>query len=296
MDFVCHLVSANGNLIEPCIRVLVARLLPSEGDHVHAGRYRLLPADRADVCSDPEVQIPDGLDECVHDALEQLLRIFPASSSCLVAVLRENFPHKRHSSHVHVTFLRNMLRILDDSPGLYEQLLTCVVEKCVQLDVSFRPSPAALDRMNLHHMLVLVARVQVDIKLDDYGVGEDEDEGDEDDSEEEDDGGLPFKMDEDGDSDEKAAAKSSSPTPGNSTGGMDMADSTAIPTTPCAAAQQQQLHRTDSTAEKLDLMMDMLFDFIKRQCRNRQDEAGQRQADDLFRAMMRVFNSTILTT
>ena len=50
----------------------------------------------------------------------------------MVAVLRENFPHKRHSTHVHVTFLRNMLRILDDSPGLYEQLLTSVVEKCVQ--------------------------------------------------------------------------------------------------------------------------------------------------------------------
>jgi hypothetical protein len=74
----------------------------------------------------------------VHGALEQLLRIFPASSACLATVLRESFPHKRHSSHVHVTFLRNMLRILDDSPGLYEQLLTCIVEKCVQLDVSVR--------------------------------------------------------------------------------------------------------------------------------------------------------------
>ena len=84
------------------------------------------------MCLDHEETLPDGLDTCVHDALAQVLRIFPASSACLVAVLRENFPHKRHSTHVHVTFLRNMLRILDDSPGLYEQLLTSVVEKCVQ--------------------------------------------------------------------------------------------------------------------------------------------------------------------
>jgi hypothetical protein len=49
VDFVCHLVSANGNLIEPCIRVLVARLLPSEGEHLHTGRYRSPLADRADV-------------------------------------------------------------------------------------------------------------------------------------------------------------------------------------------------------------------------------------------------------
>jgi hypothetical protein len=127
-------------------------------------------------------------------------------------------------------------------------------------------------------------------------VGEDEDEGDEDDSEEEDDdGGLPFKMDEDSPGEEKAEAGASSPGP--STGAdVEMAASTPIQSTPSAASQQAQQHRADSTAEKLDLMMDMLFDFVKRQCRDRQDEAGQRQADDLFRAMMRVFNSTILTT
>lgn len=104
--------------------------------HLHLWAYRTQHSDLADVCSDPEENIPDGVDKCVHDALEQVLRIFPASSTCLVSVLRENFPHKRHSSHVHVTFLGNMLQILDGSPGLYEQLLTCIVEKCVQLDVS----------------------------------------------------------------------------------------------------------------------------------------------------------------
>jgi len=255
-----------------------------------------LPADRADVCSDIEETLPEGLDKCVHDALERLLLIFPASSSCLVAVLRENFPHKRHSSHVHVTFLRNMLRILDDSPGLYEQLLTCIVEKCVQLDVSVPATPAALDRTYLCYTHVLVSWPQVDIKLDDYGVDEDEEEGDEDDSEVDDeDGGMPFEMDEDSPGEEHAEAGASSPGPSKGVD-ADRAASTAVQSTPTAAAQQSRLQRADSTAEKLDLMMDMLFDFIKRQCRNRQDEAGQRQADDLFRAMMRVFNSTILTT
>ena len=157
--------------------------------------------------------------------------------------------------------------------------------------------PAALDRVDLHHTLVLISWSQVDIKLDDYGLDEDEDEGDEDDSEvEDDDGGLPFEMDEDSPGEEYAEAGASSPGPSKGTD-ADRAASTAIQSTPTAAAQQSQpLHRADSTAEKLDLMMDMLFNFIKRQCRNRQDEAGQRQADDLFRAMMRVFNSTILTT
>lgn len=35
VEFVAHLVSANGNLVEPCIRVLVARLLPPEGNRPH---------------------------------------------------------------------------------------------------------------------------------------------------------------------------------------------------------------------------------------------------------------------
>ena len=137
--------------------------------------------------------------------------------------------------------------------------------------------------------------MQVDIKLDDYGVGEDEDEEDQDESEEEDDdGGLPFKMDEDGEGEEVQPDAGES-SPGNSTGAdTDMAASAAVQSTPSAAAQH--VHQTDSTAEKLDRMMDMLFSFIKQQCRNREDETGQRQADDLFRAMMRVFNSTILTT
>ena len=39
VDFVCHLVSANGNLVEPCIRVLVARMLPSEGECLQSGRH-----------------------------------------------------------------------------------------------------------------------------------------------------------------------------------------------------------------------------------------------------------------
>lgn len=241
VDFLCHLVSANGNLVEPCIRVLVTRLLPPQ---------------------DPAEQLADGLDDCVHGALEQVLRIFPASSSCLAAVLRENFPHKRHSSQVHVTFLRNMLRILDDSPGLYEHLLTCIVDKCIQLDV--------------------------DIKLYDRGVGEEDEDDDDDDDEDEgeeageDDGHLePFEMDEEvADQTETNAAA-----PAGTEATVDM-----------VAASPEQPQPADSTAEKLDLMLDMLFEFTKRQCRNRHSEAGQQQSDDLFRAMMRVFNSIILRT
>ena len=159
-----------------------------------------------------------------------------------------------------------------------------------------RYSPVALDRTGFHHTFVLVVWPQVDIKLDDYGLDEDEDEGDEYDSEaEDDDGGLPFKMDEDGPGEEKVETGASSPGPSTDTD-TEMAASTPFKSTPSAAAQQPRLYGADSTAEKLDLMMDMLFDFIKRQCRDQQNEAGQRQADDLFRAMMRVFNSTILTT
>jgi len=52
----------------------------------------------------------------------------------------------------------------------------------------------------------------------------------------------------------------------------------------------------ETTATKLDQMMDLLMGFIQRQCRNRGSPEGDRQAEELFRALMRVFDSIILTT
>ena len=222
----------------------------------------------------------EGLDDCVHGAIEQVLRIFPASSSCLATVLRENFPHKRLGTATHTTFLRNVLRILDDSPGLYEFLLTCIVEKCIQLDVSVRqplappdtripspsppppppppPPPARLCRWSNKTSAVAG---QVDIKLEDRRNPEEED-GDDD----EDDHPEPFEMDE--------------VTEGQAAGAK--------------LAQDEQ--PAETTATKLDQMMDLLMGFIQRQCRNRGSPEGDRQAEELFRALMRVFDSIILTT
>jgi hypothetical protein len=151
-----------------------------------------------------------------------------------------------------------------------------------------------------HVRVAIIFCVQVDIKLDDRGVGEEDDEDDDEEEDEEghddedDDGGLPFKMDEDGDG-EPAGAEADTRDASTALGTDPATAAAAAPSSP-TIAEQQQPQRTDSTAEKLDLMMDMLFEFINRQCRNRQDEAGQQQADDLFRAMMRVFNSIVLTT
>lgn len=77
-----------------------------------------------------------GVSDCVHSALDRLLKIFPASFVCLAAVLRENFPHKRMGAQTHVVYLRNLLRILNNAPELYGPLLACIVEKCIELDVS----------------------------------------------------------------------------------------------------------------------------------------------------------------
>eukprot|EP01047_Picozoa_sp_COSAG01_P061438 COSAG01_NODE_7676_length_3103_cov_1.446072_4_plen_82_part_00 len=76
------------------------------------------------------------IEECIHSALNQLLRIFPACTACLTSVLRESFPHKRRSASCHVVFLRHVLRIVTGTPELYGPLLACVVEKCIELDVS----------------------------------------------------------------------------------------------------------------------------------------------------------------
>jgi RNA polymerase I-specific transcription initiation factor RRN3 len=202
--FLCHLVSANGCFVEAALGVLVQHMLPREG--------------ALDV---------EFVSDIVHDANFQILRIFPASSGCLSRLLQDNFPHKRLSAATHATYLRNVLRIVTCAPALQNDVLRCVVGKCIQLDV--------------------------DIKMDD--LGEDEEEEDE---------VVPFQMDE-------------------------MEDTAA------GGDSKHEKSAAETETEKLDEMMDLLFAFIKRQCSDR-SEAGRKQAENIFKILMRIFHSMILTT
>eukprot|EP01047_Picozoa_sp_COSAG01_P061437 COSAG01_NODE_7676_length_3103_cov_1.446072_3_plen_139_part_00 len=109
----------------------------------------------------------------------------------------------------------------------------------------------------------------MDIKVDDKDVAaraEDADEADE--------HPQPFEMDEMACEDESHAA---------------------APADESTVATDQDAIACETPAHKLDLMMNPLFAFIKHECRDRSD-MGQQQADHLFRAMMRIFNSIIMTT
>ena len=104
--------------------------------------------------------------------------------------------------------------------------------------------------------------MQVDIKPDDHFLCENEDEEEH---------PQPFQMDA---IDDEGSAASS----------------------PQAEDEQTAEPPEDSMAHKLDLMMDLLFDFIRHQCRESLKTGQSHQADHLFRAMMRMFNSVIVTT
>lgn len=50
-------------------------------------------------------------------------------------LLVAEFPHKRESIRAHVTFVKNILTILDYAPVLREQVLAIIIDRIIKIDV-----------------------------------------------------------------------------------------------------------------------------------------------------------------
>jgi RNA polymerase I-specific transcription initiation factor RRN3 len=71
----------------------------------------------------------------LHYMLSHLLELIPTLASSLQPLLIRNFPHKRHNQIAQVTYIRNLLRITQYCPELFEQILSTVIDRAIQIDV-----------------------------------------------------------------------------------------------------------------------------------------------------------------
>lgn len=71
----------------------------------------------------------------VHFALKYLLRLFPAAPGTLSPILKYKFPFIDSSRKLHMTFIHNLIRILDYAPELKSDILALITEKLVAIDV-----------------------------------------------------------------------------------------------------------------------------------------------------------------
>lgn len=73
----------------------------------------------------------------LHALLQRLLSLIPTLSTTLEPLLVRNFPHKRQDKNAQVTYIRNMLRVSTYCPELGDRILATVVDRAIQIDVSF---------------------------------------------------------------------------------------------------------------------------------------------------------------
>lgn len=71
----------------------------------------------------------------VHQALKYILDLIPTGPTSLFPLLVAEFPHKRESIRAHITFVKNILAILDYAPILREQVLAIIIDRIIKIDV-----------------------------------------------------------------------------------------------------------------------------------------------------------------
>lgn len=74
----------------------------------------------------------------IHLALKYILDLVPVSYTFLFSILVTEFPHKSYKTSHQVTYLKNLLRILEYAPVVSGQVLALIIDKIIQIDVEIQ--------------------------------------------------------------------------------------------------------------------------------------------------------------
>nr|ASF90186.1 hypothetical protein SPAR06338 [Bartheletia paradoxa] len=121
----------------------------------------------------------------LHTLLQSLLVLIPTLPSTLWPLLSRHFPHKRENRTAQITYIRNVLRIVEYCPELGDEILGTIVDRAIQVDVGtflLRFQRTRIRKLLTPHVtFVLQVEIQVDIDedgIDDEDVFEEDDETD----------------------------------------------------------------------------------------------------------------------
>ncbi|RHZ85649.1 hypothetical protein Glove_63g33 [Diversispora epigaea] len=130
IDWVCH----DNNLVVIYVMFL-ANLITSHSDYIDDILNMLVKHFVLRV--DKDGTIPDDLEFIhgrVHYALKNVLPVVPSGEEELIKIIFRNFPYKKDSLVVHVTYLKNILQMLEYLPALQTQVLELIFERLTDLD------------------------------------------------------------------------------------------------------------------------------------------------------------------
>ncbi|CUS07084.1 unnamed protein product [Tuber aestivum] len=120
-----NLVSAHSNYMDLIVNMLVQHLVWL---HSSAGKLpNHTPVKRG------------AIYERVHYALQFILDLVPtAAFSTLFPALISEFPHKSESKKAHVTYVTNLLRVIEYAPSLRNKLLAFVTDRVIKIDTEIQ--------------------------------------------------------------------------------------------------------------------------------------------------------------
>ncbi|CAD6448171.1 e7d1355d-5e56-4a84-9447-1ff9f238cabc [Sclerotinia trifoliorum] len=122
--FLGNLVSAQGAYVGLVLGTLIDNFI---GVRLSSGR---LPG-----C--PDVS-RDTLSSRVHFSLKYLLRLIPSASATLSPILSAKFPFADESKRAHVTYINNLVRLLDYAPELKSDVFALITDRLVKIDVQMQ--------------------------------------------------------------------------------------------------------------------------------------------------------------
>ncbi|KAH8096739.1 RNA polymerase I-specific transcription initiation factor RRN3 [Cristinia sonorae] len=76
--------------------------------------------------------------ERIHYLLRHIITLVPTLPSTLQPLLVKYFPHKRQSQAAQVTYIRNLLQVIDYCPELTDRILATIIDRAIQIDVEIQ--------------------------------------------------------------------------------------------------------------------------------------------------------------
>lgn len=80
----------------------------------------------------------DQLSSRIHKALKYLLQLIPAASGTLSTILASKYPYHDDSKTVHLTYIKNLIRLIDYAPELKSDVFALITDRLVKIDVQMQ--------------------------------------------------------------------------------------------------------------------------------------------------------------
>ncbi|KAF9161098.1 hypothetical protein DFQ26_004883 [Actinomortierella ambigua] len=159
ISFMGNIVSAHPIYLTPAMSMLVSRF-----------RQRSISRS-AEHSVTPQRQF-----DRVHQALKYILDLIPTGSTTLFPLLASEFPHKRESYGAHMSYVKNILHVLEYSPVLRSQVLGVVIDRIIQVDVEIQVELEELEDSDTELVFeVELPEEEEDSESDDDGSDSDSD-------------------------------------------------------------------------------------------------------------------------